>query len=236
MRELVENLDLVSKLTEATNRHSQAPAQQLSTQSSTNPAITPIIGNNSLNNQSIDNQQAILRTIWNIFEYSMCHPETDTKTNTASSYLLCDRHVDQLLLCSVYLACKLLSLGVSFTEIIRVYRSLPNAHPNHIYRKVLVSKLLTATNRNRFSDLVIFYNETFIRVLKPFAVKINELERAMKQQSKLSKVMKKSQSMGDLVCLSPVPKLQTPTILQTHFTPVKLNVNNESNVFVSPGK
>ena len=145
--------------------------------------------------------------------------------------LLCDRHLDQLLLCSVYLACKLYGLGISFTEIIRVYRALPAAHASHIYRKVLVTKC-PRHSKNRSSDLVIFYNETFIRVLRPFAFRLNEMERARKQRQSL---MKKSQSMGDLVCLSPVPKLQTPAILQTHFTPVKLNTNDESNVFVSPG-
>ena len=85
MRELVDMLDLVPKLIELSNRFKDE-------QTATTPATTPI--NPSLtpsNNQSFnDSQLMLLQTTWNIFEYSMCHSETDADADK-SSYLLCDK-------------------------------------------------------------------------------------------------------------------------------------------------
>lgn len=165
----------------------------------------------------------MLRTIWNIFEYSMCfHSSHNSEDN--SEYLICDRHIDQLILCSIYLACKVFQLTIKFTEIIRVYRSLVSTSSSEAYRHVLICHQTRV-----YSDLVRFYNEKFITTLRPYVLKLIELESLKKKNVKL-------QEIGDLICLSPVPKLQTPTTIQTHFTPVKLAMNSPSNIFISPGK
>ncbi|KAK2724085.1 hypothetical protein QYM36_002436 [Artemia franciscana] len=49
-----------------------------------------------------------------------------------------DRHLDQILMCTIYVICKVSKLDVSFTEIMRCYRSQPHSS-SHVYRSVLLS-------------------------------------------------------------------------------------------------
>ncbi|XP_033326239.2 retinoblastoma-like protein 1 isoform X1 [Megalopta genalis] len=75
------------------------------------------------------------RKIWTIFEYSI-------KDRTE---LMKDRHLDQILMCAIYVICKLAKLEKnSFTEIMRCYRLQPQAE-SHIYRSVLIAK--TSSNQ-----------------------------------------------------------------------------------------
>ncbi|XP_074096841.1 retinoblastoma-like protein 1 isoform X1 [Cotesia typhae] len=72
----------------------------------------------------------IKKKIWTIFEYSI-------KDRTE---LMKDRHLDQILMCAVYIVCKLVKIERNtFTEIMRCYRLQPQAE-SHIYRSVLISK------------------------------------------------------------------------------------------------
>ncbi|XP_046481637.1 retinoblastoma-like protein 1 isoform X1 [Neodiprion pinetum] len=71
------------------------------------------------------------KKIWTIFEYSV-------KDQTE---LMKDRHLDQILMCAVYVICKIAKLDRnSFTEIMRCYRLQPQAE-SHIYRSVLIAKV-----------------------------------------------------------------------------------------------
>ncbi|KAG7207865.1 hypothetical protein KM043_009463 [Ampulex compressa] len=70
------------------------------------------------------------KKIWTIFEYSI-------KERTE---LMKDRHLDQILMCAIYVVCKLAKMEKnSFTEIMRCYRLQPQAE-SHIYRSVLIGK------------------------------------------------------------------------------------------------
>ncbi|XP_071875427.1 retinoblastoma-like protein 1 isoform X4 [Bombus fervidus] len=70
------------------------------------------------------------KKIWTIFEYSI-------KERTE---LMKDRHLDQILMCAIYVICKLAKMEKnSFTEIMRCYRLQPQAE-SHIYRSVLIAK------------------------------------------------------------------------------------------------
>jgi hypothetical protein len=69
------------------------------------------------------------RKIWTCFEHTIIH-HTD---------LMQDRHLDQILMCSVYIICKVAQSEKTFTEIMRCYRLQPQAQ-SHIYRSVLCSK------------------------------------------------------------------------------------------------
>ncbi|XP_043678585.1 retinoblastoma-like protein 1 isoform X3 [Vespula pensylvanica] len=81
---------------------------------------------NSLDITDVDLQ----KKIWTIFEYSI-------KERTE---LMRDRHLDQILMCAVYVICKLVKMEKnSFTEIMRCYRLQPQAE-SHIYRSVLICK------------------------------------------------------------------------------------------------
>lgn len=71
------------------------------------------------------------KKIWTIFEYSI-------KERTM---LMKDRHLDQILMCAIYVICKLVKMEKnSFTEIMRCYRLQPQAE-SHIYRSVLIEKI-----------------------------------------------------------------------------------------------
>jgi len=71
------------------------------------------------------------KKIWTIFEYSV-------KERTK---LMKDRHLDQILMCAIYVICKLVRMERnSFTEIMRCYRLQPQAE-SHIYRSVLIEKV-----------------------------------------------------------------------------------------------
>ncbi|XP_032897998.1 retinoblastoma-like protein 1 isoform X2 [Amblyraja radiata] len=75
----------------------------------------------------LDVSAELRRKIWTCFEYSLVHC-TDLMTN---------RHLDQLLLCAVYIMAKITKEDRSFTDIMKCYRSQPQAS-SHVYRSVLL--------------------------------------------------------------------------------------------------
>ncbi|XP_054002428.1 retinoblastoma-like protein 1 isoform X1 [Hylaeus anthracinus] len=80
------------------------------------------------------------KKIWTIFEYSI-------KERTE---LMKDRHLDQILMCAIYVICKLAKVEKNtFTEIMRCYRLQPQAE-SHIYRSVLIVK--TPMNESQMSN------------------------------------------------------------------------------------
>ena len=120
LKDLIDRLDLVALSMEAYNSTiKQEP--QLPT-----PHTTP---NQNYQNQQLSNefQQAILKKIWSIFEYSIC----------INQQLMQNRHLDQVLLCSVYITCRLYSFTIQFNDIINAYRLL---YPlkSSIFRNVLI--------------------------------------------------------------------------------------------------
>ncbi|PWA33060.1 hypothetical protein CCH79_00013119 [Gambusia affinis] len=68
------------------------------------------------------------RRIWTCFEYSVVHC-TD---------MMKDRHLDQLLMCAVYVMAKVTKEDRSFQNIMKCYRTQPQASSN-VYRSVLIS-------------------------------------------------------------------------------------------------
>ncbi|XP_029947253.1 retinoblastoma-like protein 1 isoform X1 [Salarias fasciatus] len=65
--------------------------------------------------------------IWTCFEHSMVH----------NTELMRDRHLDQLLLCSIYIISKITKEPHTFQDIMKCYRSQPQAC-SHVYRSVLL--------------------------------------------------------------------------------------------------
>ncbi|KAA8593604.1 hypothetical protein FQN60_009720 [Etheostoma spectabile] len=65
--------------------------------------------------------------IWTCFEHALVH----------CTGLMRDRHIDQLLLCSVYIVSKITKEAVTFHDIMKCYRSQPQAS-SHVYRSVLL--------------------------------------------------------------------------------------------------
>lgn len=64
--------------------------------------------------------------IWTVFEYSVRYTD-----------LMKNRHLDQLLMCAVYVICKVTSKTYQFTDIMKQYREQPQANSD-IYRNVLI--------------------------------------------------------------------------------------------------
>ncbi|XP_041794484.1 retinoblastoma-like protein 2 isoform X2 [Chelmon rostratus] len=76
----------------------------------------------------LDISSELRRKIWTCFEYSLVHC-TD---------LMMDRHLDQLLMCAVYVMAKVTKEDKSFQNIMKCYRTQPQAGSN-VYRSVLIS-------------------------------------------------------------------------------------------------
>ncbi|XP_044265491.1 retinoblastoma-like protein 1 [Tribolium madens] len=124
------------------------------------------------------------RKIWTVFE------ELVRKNHCE---LMKDRNLDQLLMCAVYMICKLTKLNKSFAEIIKSYRSQPQADSD-IYRNVLISsKKVVDGDKTEIleerGDLIHFYNKVIIQAMKKFAQKF---------------VVKGEENNGDIL-LSPLP-------------------------------
>ncbi|KAM4721187.1 retinoblastoma-like protein 2 [Rhinophrynus dorsalis] len=67
--------------------------------------------------------------IWTCFEFSLIQcPD-----------LMKNRHIDQLLMCAVYVMAKVTKEDTSFHDIMRYYRTQPHAR-SHVYRSVLIKK------------------------------------------------------------------------------------------------
>nr|ALB00261.1 retinoblastoma protein [Tigriopus japonicus] len=69
----------------------------------------------------------IKRKIWTTFEHTMIK----------HTLLMKDRHMDQLLMCSLYIVCKVVGQDKNFTDIMKNYRNQPQA-ASHVYRSVLL--------------------------------------------------------------------------------------------------
>ncbi|KAG8446282.1 hypothetical protein GDO86_013930 [Hymenochirus boettgeri] len=78
----------------------------------------------------LDVSNELRRKIWTLFEFTLVHC-TD---------LMKDRHLDQLLLCAVYIMAKICKEERLFHDIMKCYRNQPQAN-SHVYRNVLLKRL-----------------------------------------------------------------------------------------------
>lgn len=127
--------------------------------------------------------------IWTVFEYSVRYTD-----------LMRNRHLDQLLMCAVYVICKVTGKTYQFTDIMKQYREQPQANSD-IYRSVLIKgnlqfctkiKLLMyrlrvqCVNKSKHkriifledatpnrSDLIQFYNKVYVTKIQEFALKFS---------------------------------------------------------------
>lgn len=110
---------------------------------------------------SIDLELALhpnLQKIWTTFEYSICH----------HSDLMKDRHLDQLLMCSIYIFARARKLPTKFKDIMTVYRTQPQAK-SHIYREVLGID-------NERCDIIKFYNNIYVKAMQEFVLHLKDTE------------------------------------------------------------
>ncbi|XP_062852818.1 retinoblastoma-like protein 1 [Trichomycterus rosablanca] len=128
--------------------------------------------------------------IWTCFEHSLVY----------CSDMMKDRHLDQLLLCAVYIISKISKEQHTFQDIMKCYRSQPQAS-SHVYRSVLIRRRIreqqsdenmevdpsTDHSNDRTEhdasaevdssldeergDLIQFYNTVYVHRMKSFALR-----------------------------------------------------------------
>ena len=137
----------------------------------------------------------VQRKIWTTFEYTiMKHPD-----------LMKDRHLDQLLMCSLYIVCKVVGQDRNFTDVMRQYKTQPQA-ASHVYRSVLLgpksdsaatdkkegksdqskppptptkpANASTIADGEERGDLIKFYNDVFMHRLQEFGLKFKRSRQA----------------------------------------------------------
>jgi hypothetical protein len=105
---------------------------------SLNRITTPIWNNNNNLQPTIDSNQTFLKKIWNIFEFSLLCNLINNDSNDNHDHLACNRHLDQLIICAIYVACRACIIDLKFYEIIKMYRIMMS--DNEPVSKVLSSK------------------------------------------------------------------------------------------------
>ncbi|CAM0873627.1 unnamed protein product [Alopecurus aequalis] len=84
--------------------------------------------------------------------------------------LFFNRHIDQLILCSLYGVAKVSQLTLTFKEIVNNYKREQQCKPE-VFRSVFVgSTNCNGGLRPRHVDIIVFYNEVFVPAVKPFLV------------------------------------------------------------------
>uniref|UniRef100_A0A336M5G2 CSON004352 protein n=1 Tax=Culicoides sonorensis TaxID=179676 RepID=A0A336M5G2_CULSO len=135
------------------------------------------------------NDQDLLKKIWTVFEHSIVE-QTD---------LMRDRHLDQMIMCAIYVIFRVTKLSRNFKDIMTHYRNQPQ-WASHIYRSVLIeqrndsgeqkeqSNESPERQKNRYEpgdlagtaqnygnevrgDIIMFYNTVYVKKMQGFAMK-----------------------------------------------------------------
>ncbi|KAK4337152.1 hypothetical protein RND71_043370 [Anisodus tanguticus] len=103
----------------------------------------------------------LLRKIWTCFEIALRQNVT----------LMKDRHLDQLIMCTIYSMCKITKRNVTFHDIMSVYRFQPH-YQSHVYRNILLSGSTVENSQDR-GDIIMFYNQIFVTEMKKFILRFS---------------------------------------------------------------
>lgn len=77
--------------------------------------------------------------IWTIFEYSIVVHSRD---------LMRDRHLDQMVMCAIYVFVKVTRQSITFSEIMKFYRNQPQSD-SHVYRSVFMARTTPADQQEQ---------------------------------------------------------------------------------------
>ncbi|XP_053571925.1 retinoblastoma-like protein 1 [Bombina bombina] len=178
----------------------------------------------------LDVSNDLRRKIWTLFEYTLVHCRD----------LMKDRHLDQLLLCAVYIMAKVTKEERLFHDIMKCYRNQPQAN-SHVYRNVLLKRLPqgvreeiianqdvemidcdsddghpTPSNSEQAErgDLITFYNNVYVERVKLFALKY---------------AVGTQEHLVEAPPLSPFPSIKQQTVSPRR-------VSQQHSIYVSPHK
>ncbi|CAG0914362.1 unnamed protein product [Notodromas monacha] len=150
----------------------------------------------------------LVQRTWTCFEHAICN----------FTQIMRGRHMDQILMCCIYVMCKVTGEELRFEDIMRCYRTQRNA-ASMIYRSVLIRHPgvpvtpVSEAHAGDRGDIIQFYNEVFVDKLGGFAQTFFGDRSGNTDES--------------LQYLSPRPRLQTA------MSPRK-RVSKEVRLYVSP--
>ncbi|XP_077522166.1 retinoblastoma-like protein 1 [Amblyomma americanum] len=154
--------------------------------------------------------------IWTCFEHSLVH----------CTKLMKNRHLDQLLLCAIYIVTKVTKFDTKFQDILHRYRD-QYQKKSHVYREVYMT---TAPAHGRFdkcascdskpygacentkvetADIIVFYNNIYRKDMTSYVMKFAP-----------------GSNKDETICLTPLPQTKSAVTLP--------KVEISPNVFVSP--
>ncbi|KAF5192402.1 Retinoblastoma-related protein [Thalictrum thalictroides] len=96
--------------------------------------------------------------------------------------LFFNRHIDQIILCSLYGVAKISQLNLTFKEIVYNYRKQPQCKPQ-VFRSVYVDRSSSRHNGKtgqEHVDIITFYNEVFVPCVKPLLVELGPAGATLK--------------------------------------------------------
>lgn len=176
-----------------------------------------------------------LKKIWTNLEHSISH---------YALALLRDRHLDQLIMCAIYVICKVTNQNREFRTIMHHYRDLPQS-ASYVYRKVLIKvkgtfrRIFICSDVNCLNfpddgaeergDLIVFYNSVYVLHMRSFSVKLSNSSNAVSSSSNLSiKILTNNFfPLQSSLLLSPLPTPKT-----TPMSP-KVQINGKSKIYIS---
>lgn len=138
-----------------------------------------------------------------------------------------NRHIDQIILCSIYGVAKISQFNLTFREIILNYRKQPQCKPQ-VFRSVFVDWSSARRNGRQGQDhvdIITFYNEIFISSVKPLLVELGAVGTSVRPN-----LVPEVNNDKDAQCPGS-PKISTfPTL--PDMSPKKVSAVH--NVYVSP--
>ncbi|XP_075708359.1 retinoblastoma-associated protein [Rhinoderma darwinii] len=103
---------------------------------------------NSLCSSLLPDHPELEHIIWTLFQHTLQHEYE----------LMKDRHLDQIMMCSMYGICKAKNIDLRFKTIVTAYKQLPNTN-QETFKHVLIRE-------GMHDSIIVFYNLVFMQKLK----------------------------------------------------------------------
>lgn len=134
-----------------------------------------------------------------------------------------NRHIDQIILCSIYGVAKVSHVSMTFRDIINNYRKQPQSKLE-VFRSVFVSNRNGKMGQDHV-DIITFYNEVFIPSVKPLLLEVGPVGIAQKNNKLSEEKNNRDGQIPGSPRLHPFPTLPD-------MSPKKVSASH--NVYVSP--
>ncbi|XP_075389365.1 retinoblastoma-associated protein isoform X1 [Tenrec ecaudatus] len=103
---------------------------------------------NSLCSRLLSEHPELEHIIWTLFHHTLQN----------ECELMRDRHLDQIMMCSMYGICKVKNIDLKFKIIVTAYKDLPHA-AQETFKRVLI-------RGEEYDSIIVFYNSVFMQRLK----------------------------------------------------------------------